>query len=204
MSFRMNIDRKEKFHALLLALCPVLIVCTNFFNAVLMTLIFCSLLVLSSLSISLLRNHIAPEYSLLCLLLVNASWAGCLEMLSQALFYEITVSTGIYLPLLAMNSFILLALQNQVLLKDPLSSLSENIKWGLLGAAIICMTGLIRELLGKAVILENAEYVSTAVPTNIQLPYSGLEVLQMPAGVFLLLGLTYPVIRWLFNVIHAR
>ena len=199
----MLIEQREKMQVLILSLCPALLVCTTFINAILMALVFLALLMLSTLTVSLCRNQLSPQHSLLGILLINASWAACLEMLAKVFFYELAMQLGFYLPLLAMNSFLLMALQSTALLNTPGTAVPCHLGQGLFAVAVICLTGLLRELLGQGTMLDGVEYVSFLNLTTVELSYPGLEVLQSPAAVFLLLGLGYPLIdrfSWLMNI----
>ncbi len=203
MNHSMVTGQREKMQVLILSLCPALLVCTNFINAILMALVFLVLLVVSTLTVSLCRNFLSPQYSLLGILLVNASWAASLEMLAKVFFYEIAVELGFYLPLLAMNSFLVMALQSTALLNTPGTAVSFHLRQGLFAVAVLCTSGLLREILGQGTILDGVENIFFLDLDTIEFSFRGLEVLQSPAAVFLLLGLAYPLIdrfSWLVNI----
>ena len=149
------------------------------------------------------RRYDLDWLRVLAILLVNASWAASMELLLKAFFFDITIELGIYLPLLAMNSFLILSLQNTALLNDPLASLRTNLRQGTFVVMIICCVGLTRELLTHGALFTDAEFLSLIDIPTIEFYHRGLEILRSPFAVFFLLGLAYPLIVKLSGIMDV-
>lgn len=195
----MKTSRGDGFSVALAALCPVLLACGDLVSGVIMGLAFLLLLFVTTLSLSLCRRLIAPGQTLAILLLTCASWACCIDLLMQAWFYEIRLSLGIYLPLLAMNGFILLAIQQTALLKTPVHALRHNLGNGLILFVIICAVSALREMFGNGALFSNASLLPFAGVSTFTLDWRGMNILNSPAAVFILLGLMCPFLQKLFR-----
>jgi electron transport complex protein RnfE len=107
----------------------------------------------------------------------------------QAYWYEMREVLGIYLPLLAMNSFILLLLQQTALTKAPLLALNVTLRRGMLVAVLAGILGASRELIGLGGLLNDADILLGKSFESFSLVDGGLVVIYKTPGALIGLAL---------------
>lgn len=157
----MNIPGKSSKSDLvvILGLCPLLAKSTTLLTGLTMGLAALLVLLASIVSVSCCRRHIPPKLSLPIILIISVTWVSVLDLLLQAHWFEMRQVLGIYVPLLAMNSFVLLSLQQTALRYSPVSALKGTLGRGVEIFCIVSLVGALREIFGQGSLLSDARFV---------------------------------------------
>ncbi|MFT5351843.1 MAG: electron transport complex protein RnfE, partial [Gammaproteobacteria bacterium] len=131
-----------------LGVCPLLAKATTLLTGITMGLASLCILFFTILSVSSCRRYIVYGFRLPAILLISVTWVTVLDLFMQALCYELRLTLGIYLPLLAMNSFILLSLEQTALTTPSSMALKATLPRGLAILGVLGIIGALRELLG--------------------------------------------------------
>jgi electron transport complex protein RnfE len=177
----------------LLGLCPLLATTTSATNGLGMGLATTAVLVLSNLTISLIRNMVRPEVRLPVFVLVIASFVTAVELTMKAWFFELYNVLGLFIPLIVTNCAIIgraeaFASKNRV---DR--AVADGLAMGV-GFTLVLMTlGGIRELLGQGTLFYQAELMFGAAAAGLSLGpaegFQGALLAILPPGAFICLGL---------------
>lgn len=157
-------------------------------------------LLLSSLSVSMLRRAIPHAYRLAYILIITATWASVFDLLLQAFLYEIRMSLEIYIPLIAMNSLLLMLLEDGALQL----SVPACVKGSLAASAVLFLvlvpTGFVREVLTQGALLTDAYLLFPSAserPVPMFPESAGLALFDSAAGALLVLGCMLALINLL-------
>jgi electron transport complex protein RnfE len=177
----------------LLGLCPLLATTTSATNGLGMGLATTVVLVLSNLTISLIRNLVRPEVRLPVFVLVIASFVTAVELGMQAYFHELHKVLGLFIPLIVTNCAII-GRAEAFASKNPVDrALLDGLSMGV-GFTLVLMTlGGLRELVGQGTLFhqahlmlgEPAQGLSLSLGSNFQ----GILLAILPPGAFIGLGL---------------
>jgi len=132
--------------------------------------------------IGALRHFISSLYRLAFILLVTATIVTILDRVMQAWLFELRLTLGMYVPLMAMNALLLCMLEEVALRRSLPQSLKQAAAAGMAVFAILAAAGLIRGSLGQG-----GELVFAV----------GLPIMETAAGAFLVLGCLIAAIRFL-------
>ena len=91
----------------LLGLCPLLAVTSTVINGLALGLATMLTLMVSNLSVSLMRGLLKPEIRIPAFVLIIASAVTVIELLMQAFFYDLFRVLGIFIPLIVTNCAII-------------------------------------------------------------------------------------------------
>ncbi|MCK5669445.1 MAG: hypothetical protein KAI15_10180 [Gammaproteobacteria bacterium] len=163
-----------------MGLCPLLLVTTSTFNAVVMGSIFFIVLLLSGLILSLIRHLIPQVMRLPIILLVMACIATLVDLLLSAFYYEWHLTLGIYIPLLSMNCLILVYAEENVLRDGLKDAIGQALMLGVSIIGILFLVGLIRDVMTGLIFSDN-----------------GFILFEMAPGAFLALGLIIALLNYL-------
>jgi electron transport complex protein RnfE len=188
----------------LLGLCPLLATTTSATNGLGMGLATTSVLILSNLTISLIRNMVRPEVRLPVFVLVIASFVTAVELTMKALFFELYNVLGLFIPLIVTNCAIIgraeaFASKNRV---DR--AVADGFAMGM-GFTLVLMTlGGVREFLGQGTLFHQADLmfgeVASVLSVGLGEDFHGALLAILPPGAFICLGLMIA----LKNVIDKR
>jgi electron transport complex protein RnfE len=135
---------------LVLGLCPTLAVSTSLFNALGMGVAATFVLVFSNLIISALRNFIPARIRLPAYIVIIATFVTLCELMIKAYLPGLSVSLGIFIPLIVVNC-IIMARAEAFASKNPiLPSIFDGLGMGFGFTLGISIIAFIRELLGTA------------------------------------------------------
>ena len=173
--------------AALTALCPLLVKSTSLLSALIISAAFAFTLCASSVCVSLSRRLIAPHSEVACILLIAAVWATVADLFLQATLFPMRDGLGIYLPLMACNSLLLVQLEEVALLEGPVAALrgSGSVAWR--AGLLIIASGAIRELAATG------QWLSDAPLVGWQAHFGALITVKLPllasgAGAFIVLS----------------
>lgn len=177
----------------LLGLCPLLATTTSATNGLGMGLATTAVLVMSNITISLIRNLVRPEVRLPVFVLVIASFVTAVELSMQAWFYELYKVLGLFIPLIVTNCLIIgraeaFASKNRV---DR--AVVDGLSMGF-GFTLVLMTlGGLRELAGQGTLFDQAHLLlgeaARALTFRLSEDFQGMLLAILPPGAFIGLGL---------------
>jgi Na+-translocating ferredoxin:NAD+ oxidoreductase subunit E len=188
----------------LLGLCPLLAVSSSVVAALGLGLATVTVLVLSNLFVSLIRNIVPNSVRLPVFVLIIACAVTCIELLMQAFAYELFQVLGIFLPLIASNCAILGRAEAFAARNPPGAALLDGLFMGLGFAGVLVLLGGLRELTGTGALFANMELLfgPGAAEWKIVLvdDYQSFLLALLPPGAFFFTGLLIA----LKNLVDAR
>lgn len=177
----------------LLGLCPLLALSNTTVNALGLGLATLVALVITNVSVSLLRDLVPPAVRLPVHVLIIATSVTVIELSMQAWFTELHAVLGIFLPLIVTNCLILGRAQVFACRHGVRASLHDAVANGAGFLIVLVILGSCRELLGQGTILANAELLfgeaAATLATRVFAPEQGLLLALLPPGAFIALGL---------------
>jgi len=186
-----------------LGICPLLIVTTSMVSGLVVGLICLLTLMITSITISCLRNLIPGEFHLATTLFVVATIVSAIMLGLQVWFYELNSIFGIYLPIIAVN-YLVLSMCEEFSLKNNISSSllhSLNIGVGIL--LILLLIGTIREISGFGTVLRNIDLLFGEWANNWTIILFGsgqvIKIMKMAPGAFIVLGLLLALNNYIEN-----
>jgi len=175
----------------ILGICSALAVTTSLSTALTMSGVLTVVLMLSSILISSIRNHIPNSIRLIVQITIIASLVIVMDMLLRAFAFEMSKRLSIFVGLIVTNCLVLgraeaFARQNPVW-----PSLLDALGNGLGYSLILLIVGAIRELFGAGALLE---YQVFPLVENGGW-FEPLRLMQLAPSAFFILGLLIWVIR---------
>lgn len=177
----------------LLGLCPLLAVTGTVINGLALGLATMLTLMVSNLSVSLLRGLLRPEIRIPAFVLIIASVVTVIELLMQAWFYDLYRVLGIFIPLIVTNCAIIGRAEAFASRNAILPSLLDGFATGLGFCLTLVLLGALRELSGHGTLLSGAsmlfgdwgrELTLTLIPDH-----PGFLLAILPPGAFFGLAL---------------
>ncbi len=177
----------------LLGLCPLLATTTSATNGLGMGLATTAVLVLSNLTISLIRNLVRPEIRLPVFVLVIASFVTAVELGMQAYFYELHKVLGLFIPLIVTNCAIIGRAEAFASKNSVDRALVDGLGMGI-GFTLVLMTlGGLREFVGQGTLFHQAHLLLGEAAQGLSLSlgpdFEGALLAILPPGAFIGLGL---------------
>lgn len=192
----------------LLGLCPLLAVTGSVVNAIGMGLATTLVLVTSNTCVSLVRGVVPDAIRLPVFVMIIAAAVTCIELLMQAMTYDLFLILGIFLPLITTNCVILgradaFACKNPV----PLAA-CDGLMMGLGFSAILLLLGALRELIGTGAIFDNMQLLFGEGARSWKLvivdEYKPFLMVILPPGAFIFTGLLIALKNGIDAQIKAR
>jgi RnfABCDGE-type electron transport complex E subunit len=140
----------------MLGLCPLLATTTTATNGLGMGLATTTVLVLSNATISLIRNLVRPEVRLPVFVLVIASFVTAVELTMQAVFYELYLVLGLFIPLIVTNCAIIGRAEAFASKTRLDRAIVDGLAMGLGFTLVLMVLGGIREFLGQGTLFYQA------------------------------------------------
>lgn len=139
----------------LLGLSPVLAVSTNLVNGIAMGVATFIVMLLSCISVSLLKPWLSRKWRFTWFLLIMASYTTIIDLLMQWLYFPLYKQLGIYVPLICCNIAILVRMEVRASCSHfkPAALDAAKVGAGYL-LAIVMLAGL-REIIGQGTLFAN-------------------------------------------------
>ena len=168
-----------------LGICSALAVTSKLETALVMCMAVISVLALSNLSISLLRNFIPNNVRIIVQLTIIASLVIMTDQVLKAYVYEISKQLSVFVGLIITNCIIMGRAEAYAMQNGPLDSLLDGIGNGVGYSVILMATAFLRELLAQGTLF------GIVVLPKVQDGgwYSPNGLLGIPAGAFFIIGL---------------
>ncbi|MCK4916666.1 MAG: electron transport complex subunit E [Candidatus Omnitrophica bacterium] len=163
----------------LLGMCPTLAVTTSALNGISMGLSVVFVLFFSSLVVSLIKKIVPPQVRIAVYTVIIATFVTIVDIFLQAVFPDISMALGPFIPLIIVNCIILGRCEAFVSKHSLSDSLQDALGMGLGFTWGVFLLGSIRELFGDGSILGFRILSSN---------YNPLIVMILPAGAFIVLG----------------
>lgn len=174
----------------ILGLCPLLAVTTNMVNGAMLSLATILVMSLSNVAVASLRNLIPHEIRIPVFILIVAALVTIVDLLFNALFHELYIVLGIFIPLIVTNCIVLARVEAFAAKNPPLHSTLDGIFMGLGMLWTLSLLGALRELIGSGTLFEGIDMVipGTQALQLFSADYPGFLLAILPPGAFILLG----------------
>lgn len=191
-----------------LALCPLLAVTSTATNGLGMGLATAAVLVMSGLSIAVLRHVITPEVRIPVFVLIIATLVTLVDMAMNAWVHDLHKILGLFIPLIVTNCAILGRAESFASKHAVLPSAFDGLMMGLGFTFALVLLGAVREVLGNATLFDNASLLLGQSFAFLELrlieDYRGFLLANLPPGGFLALGFLLAGKRILDGRLAAR
>lgn len=176
----------------MLALCPLLAVTGTATNGLGMGLATLTVLMLSSLSISLLRGVISTEVRIPVFVLIIATIVTLVDMFMNAWLHDLHKVLGLFIPLIVTNCAILGRAESFASRNAIVPSTYDGLMMGIGFTLALVILGGFREIIGSGTLFANAALLLGEGFKFLELTlipdYKGFLLAILPPGGFLVLG----------------
>lgn len=192
----------------LLGLCPLLAVTTNVVNGLGLGLATVAVLVLSNITVSLIRSLVPQEVRIPVFVLVIASFVTAVELTMNAFFHDLYKILGIFIPLIVTNCVIIGRAEAFASKNRFRFALADGLAMGFGFTAVLLLLGGMRELLGQGTLLAQAHLMFGEAARGMTLHvidnYRGFLLAILPPGAFLGMGLLIALKNTIDSRLAAR
>ena len=176
----------------MLALCPLLAVTGTATNGLGMGLETLAVMILSSLSISLLRGIISSEVRIPVFVLIIATIVTLVDMFMNAWLHDLHKVLGLFIPLIVTNCAILGRVESFASRNAIAPSTYDGLMMGIGFTIALVILGAAREIIGSGTLFANAALLLGDGFKFLELTlipgYKGFLLAILPPGGFLVLG----------------
>ena len=174
----------------LLGLCPLMAVTTTAVNGFALGIGTLFVLTASNVLVSGLRRWLTGPLRLPAFVLIIAALVTTLDLLMSAFFHPLYRVLGLFVPLIVTNCAILGRAEAFASRNGLLPSIADGLGNGVGFLLVLVVLGATRELLGKGAILSDLHLLlGPGAPNGIEVWDSGLLVMILPPGAFIVFGL---------------
>jgi len=177
----------------LLGLCSALAVTKTLEDAFIMGITVMLILTLTNMIVSIFRKAIPQNIQIPAYILIISTLVTVVDIFLKENFSKVSLSLGIYIPLIIVNCLILGTAINYASKNTVIKSIKEGVITGLKFLLALIIIGFIRELLGtgQITIIDKLSSITNMkiifkIPDLIIIPNS---IFVSPAGAFLTLGI---------------
>ncbi len=143
-----GIIKENPTFALVLGMCPTLGVTSSAINGMGMGVATMVVLILSNISISLIKSFVPDKVRIPAFIVVIASFVTIIEMLMQAYVPSLYAALGVFIPLIVVNCVILGRAEAFASKNNVFDSALDGIGIGLGFTLALTAVGAVREVLG--------------------------------------------------------
>jgi Na+-translocating ferredoxin:NAD+ oxidoreductase subunit E len=185
----------------LLGLCPLLAVTSTVVNGLGLGLATLITLVLSNSIVSLIRGFVRSEVRLPVFVLIIASVVTIIELTMQALFYDLYLVLGIFIPLIVTNCAIIGRAEGFASRNPVGPAALDGLMMGIGFLVVLVLLGALREIIGFGTLFAHAELMfgegAKSLLLEINPDYPGFLLAVLPPGAFFGLALLIGAKNWL-------
>ena len=185
----------------LLGLCPLLAVTSTVVNGIGLGIATLITLVLSNTIVSLIRGFVRNEVRLPVFVLIIASVVTIIELTMNALFYDLYLVLGIFIPLIVTNCAIIGRAEGFASRNPVGPAALDGLMMGLGFLGVLALLGGLREIIGFGTLFAQAELMfgSGAEVLTIEFnpDYPGFLLAVLPPGAFFGLATLIVAKNWL-------
>ena len=177
----------------LLGLCPLLAVTSTVINGIGLGIATLITLVLSNTLVSLIRGFVRSEVRLPVFVLIIASIVTIIELTMKALFYDLYLVLGIFIPLIVTNCAIIGRAEGFASRNPVGISALDGFMMGLGFLIVLSLLGAMREVIGFGTLFSHADLMfgeaAKALTIVFNHEYRGFLLAVLPPGAFFALAL---------------
>ncbi|MDH3388641.1 MAG: electron transport complex subunit E [Gammaproteobacteria bacterium] len=185
----------------LLGLCPLLAVTSTVINGVGLGIATLITLVLSNTIVSLIRGFVRKEVRLPVFVLIIASVVTIIELGMKALFYDLYLVLGIFIPLIVTNCAIIGRAEGFASRNPVGPAALDGLMMGMGFLGVLALLGGLREIVGFGTLFANAHLMFGAAAKSLTIhlnqDYPGFLLAVLPPGAFFGLALLIGAKNWL-------
>ena len=185
----------------LLGLCPLLAVTSTVINGLGLGIATLITLVLSNSIVSSIRGFVRSEVRLPVFVLIIASVVTVIELSIKAMFYDLYLVLGIFIPLIVTNCAIIGRAEGFASRNPVGPAALDGLMMGLGFLAVLVLLGGLREIIGFGTLFAHAELMfgdsARAWMIQINPDYPGFLLAVLPPGAFFGLALLIVAKNWL-------
>ncbi|UCH41932.1 MAG: electron transport complex subunit E, partial [Gammaproteobacteria bacterium] len=168
----------------LLGLCPLLAVTSTVVNGIGLGIATLITLVLSNTIVSLIRDFVRKEVRLPVFVLIIASLVTIIELGMKALFYDLYLVLGIFIPLIVTNCAIIGRAEGFASRNPVGPAALDGFMMGSGFLVVLALLGGIREVIGFGTLFANAELMfgegAQVLTITINEDYGGFLLAVLP------------------------
>ena len=182
----------------LLGLCPLLAVTTSVVNGITLGLATAVVLVATNTLVSLMRRALVPVARIPLFVLIIASLVTSIDLLMNALLFDLHEILGLFIPLIITNCAVL-AQAETVARREPVWRASlAGVATGIGTCAVLAALGALREIAGSGTLFAGMSMLfgEVADAWPITLPFDGMLVAILPPGAFFGLAVLLALRNW--------
>lgn len=170
----------------LLGLCPLLAVTTSVVNGLMLGLATTIVLLATNVLISLLRGFLIPAVRIPLFVLVIASFVTSIDLIINALWHDLHLILGLFIPLIITNCTILAQAETVASRRTLSEAAASGLGSGIGFAAVLVLLGGMRELVGQGTLFSDFALLlgPWAESFEIKLPFNGILAAVLPPGAF--------------------
>lgn len=182
-----------------LGVAPLVVISKSLLTGAFIGAVFVITLMITAVVISSTRLLIPTFTRLIYILILSTTCVTVLSLSSQALFYNLSVSADIYLPLIAMNSLILFYLETEAL-KNKLQNIFRSALHVSILIMFICLlVGGVSELLSQGGVFLEIEEINSNSASGIKLmpDIFRMSIFNTASGAFIITGCILSLIKYM-------
>ncbi|NJM11014.1 MAG: electron transport complex subunit E [Synechococcaceae cyanobacterium SM1_2_3] len=188
----------------LLGLCPLLAISNSVVNSLGLGLATLLVLLLSNVTVSLIRPLVKPEVRIPVFVLVIACVVTAVELLMHAFLPGLYTVLGIFIPLIVTNCCVIGRAEAFAFKNGVAKAAMDGIATGLGFLLVLVLLGAMREIVGQGTLFAQAELLFGEFGRHLTLhlfsDYRGFLLAILPPGAFIGLGCLIAI----KNVMDAR
>jgi electron transport complex protein RnfE len=185
----------------LLGLCPLLAVTSTVVNGIGLGIATLITLVLSNTIVSLIREFVRKEVRLPVFVLIIASLVTIIELAMKALFYDLYLVLGIFIPLIVTNCAIIGRAEGFASRNPVGPAALDGLMMGMGFLVVLALLGGLREIIGFGTLFANAELMfgdgAQRLTITLNPDYGGFLLAVLPPGAFFGLALLIVTKNWI-------
>ena len=175
----------------ILGICSALAVTTNLYPTFLMCLALTSVLCLSNLFVSIIRNHIPTNVRMIVQITLIASLVVLVDEILKAYDYETSKTIGVFVALIVTNCIVMGRAEAYAMQNGPWLSFLDGLGNGLGYSLILIIVATIRELFGSGTLFG----YEILILTQNGGWYLGNNYMVLSSSSFILIGLFIWLLR---------
>ncbi|MGK0298130.1 MAG: electron transport complex protein RnfE [Gammaproteobacteria bacterium] len=186
-----------------LGVCPLLLKSETLLSGIVISMAYVFVYIFSMITVSSLRKFIPHQSHMIFILLITSTWVTVIDLLLQATIYEMKVFIDIYIPIIAMNSLLLLILQKDALQNSVFKNMKNLLLTPMLIILICSVIGAARELLSQGSLFSDLNII-VPLMTGIKFTFIPdaltFSIFNSAAGAFIVLGCFIAFLNFIFNM----
>ena len=184
----------------LLGLCPLLAVTSTAVNGIGLGIATLVTLVLSNVTVSLIRHYVRREIRLPVFVMIIASIVTIIELSMKSMFYDLYLVLGIFIPLIVTNCAIIGRAEGFAS-KNPVGPAAlDGFMMGFGFLIVLAALGGIREIIGFGTLFAQADLMfgesARSLTIIFNADYGGFLLAILPPGAFFGLALLIAAKNW--------